>query len=1191
MKAARIILLLLVWHSGFSQWTDSFEDGDFILNPSWTGNTADFKIENYVLKLSAPSVSGTAYLSTPSTSINDATWQISVKLDFNPSSSNYAKIYLVANSSELNEELDGYFVKLGSSADEVSLYRQDGLDEEEIIDGTNGRLALSVVKVDVVVSRSAAGEWQLSSKLESETDWYIEGNVLDKSFVQSLFFGIQCVFTATRSTKFSFDDFIVTGAPHVDLSPPLVDTVYTSGSNNVVIKFNELVENNSASSTTNYRLNSLIYPNSVALSNSSVALDFDGPLEVINNLSITGIKDLAMNTISDTLVQVIYIDTLSVLEGDIIINEFMADPSPGEGLPEIEYVEIHNVSSRVINMTEWSFRDKISSAVIANIIILPDSFLILCKKADVDLMQLYGKVIGLSPWPSLNNSGDSLSLVNEREELIDAVVYDKDWYKNEVKQDGGWSLERINPDHPCTGYLNWRASTGDLGGTPGKMNSVMTREDNTPPTILNFSVAHDRLTIVFDEPISGNLGSISITPANAVEQTIVDYNQLQIIASESFISEQVNDVVLSSVADCFNNVTNGLSINFIPDFDPPEIDTVFSDYPNTLEVYFNENVQIPEEENFQIVLLGLPFSLEHDILNQAHVTLFYDGLNYKEKYTIIISDVADEYSNMTEQSQYLFTYQPLDYPQFAEVLISEIMADPEPSISLPEYEYIELSNKTSKRLLLKDLILGDARDKVKIPAGIIEPYERVILTKTSAAEAFTAYAKTFGIPNWPTLNNTGDQIMILDTGFQVIHYVSYNNDWYDDEEKKAGGWSLELIDEASFCSGNKVWSASINSLGGTPGGVNSNQATIPDLTEPHIAEAFALNADSVLIRFDESLTNQLPTISIPTLSILDYNFTNYNRDEIWLIVESLAPRLKYEFTVSKILDCVGNINDEEKVSVFLPEPTKPGEVIISEILFNPRGDAVDFVEIYNNSAKYISLLNWQISNGASEVYIPAAGVMLPYSYRVFTPHPETLITEYPNARSENIYLLTIPSMPNEQGNVILHDGQHQLYDSIHYEEEWHFPFLSSVDGISLERIDFSKPANLSSNWASAAATENYATPGYQNSQSITGISSGTLSVSPKVIVPDANGRDDFTTIKLNQSGSMVTLIIYNLQGQRIRQLANNTLVGNSSTFTWDGTDNTGAVVSLGHYIVVANIFSTGGTTQTFRAKVVVGTGF
>ena len=1192
MKAARIILLLLVWHSGFSQWNDNFEDGDFVSNPSWTGNTADFKIENYVLKLSAPAVSGAAYLSTPSEYINDAVWQFSVKLEFNPSSSNYSKIYLVASSSLLDDDLNGYFVKIGGSSDEVSLFRQDGSIEEEIIDGTDGRLSLTEVKVEVLVSRSAAGNWQLSSKLDGEVDWYSEGNAQDISYVQSSYFGVQCIYTSTRSTKFSYDDIIVTGTAYVDLSAPLVDTVYTSGTNNVVVEFSEPVESSSASTTANYLLNNLSRPNSVISSNNSVELEFDSPLEVINNLSISRVEDLSQNIMSDTLVHFIYIDPLPVEHGDIIINEIMADPSLSEGLPEIEYVEIYNVSRKAINMTEWSFRDKTSSAEMANIIILPDSFLLLCKNTNVDLMRPFGNVIGLSSWPSLNNSGDSLSLVNEHEELIDAVVYDNEWYQDEEKQDGGWSLERINPDHPCSGYLNWHASINSKGGTPGKKNSIIFEQDNTPPTISSFAVDRDSLTVIFDEPINENFGSITITPANAVVQVKVNYNQLRILTSLSFKSEEVNEVKLSSVVDCFNNVTNSLSITFIPDFDPPEVDTVFSVYPKTLEVYFNENVQAPNIENFQIDILGSPSSLEHDLVNQTHVTLYYDnGLNYAEQYMIISNHVADAYNNMTEQSQYLFTYRPLDYPQFAEVLITEIMADPEPRVNLPEYEYIELTNRTSKRLLIKDLILADAKDNVTIPTGIIEPYERVILTKTSAKESFSAYARTFGIPNWPVLNNTGDQIMILDTGFQVIHHVGYTNDWYDDEERGVGGWSLELIDESSYCSGNKVWSASTSSLGGTPGAVNSIQSSLPDLTIPHIAEAFATTADSIVIRFNESLTNQLPTISTPTLSILDYDFTNFYRDEIWLNVEALQSRLKYEFNVAKILDCVGNINDEEKVTVILPEAAKQGEVVVSEILFNPRNTGVDFIEIYNNSAKYISLLNWQISNGTSSVAIPAAQVMPPYSFRVFSSKPEIISREYPNAISENIYPLAIPALPNEEGKVVLYNGQYRLYDSINYQEEWHFPFLASVDGISLERIDFDHSTNLSSNWASAAATENYATPGYQNSQSATGAGSDVLSISPKVIVPDANGSDDFTNIKLSQPGSMVSIIIYNLQGQTIRQIANNALVGNNSTFTWDGTDNNGAVVSLGHYIVVANIISTGGATQTFREKVVVGAGF
>ena len=1192
MKATVILLLLLVWQTGFSQWNDNFGDGDFSINPAWSGNTVDYSIVNSALRLSAPAVSGSAYLSTPSGNINNATWQVSVNLDFNPSSNNYAKIYLAASNSNLEDGLNGYFVKIGGSTDEISLYRQSGLQIEEIIDGTDGRTSLFSVSVQVFISRSEEGQWQLSSRLDGEVDWFVEGNVLDNNYFQSSFFGVSCVFTSTRSTKFSFDNIVVTGEAFVDLLPPEVDTVYSFAGNKIIVKFNEAIENVSSLTPSNYLLNNQTLPISIVPSSSSVELEFANSLEVFNNISLQGIKDVALNSIRDTVVQFIYIDSQPVAFGDIIINEIMADPTPGVGLPEIEYVELYNTSEKAIQMTEWSYSDRSSIAGLDNILILPDSFLILCSKANVDFMESLGNVVGISPWPSLNNTGDSLSLTNKQGNIIDVVVYDDSWYKDPSKQGGGWGLERVNPDNPCSGYLNWRASTDVIGGTPGENNSVLSYEDSTPPTILSFQVNVSSLLIMFDEPLSNNIGAISITPINNVEQTIVNYNQVLISTSKPFISEQINSVDLSSVADCFNNISQNLSLSFTPDFEPPQIDTVFSNYPNTVEVYFNENIQTPLGESFLIENLGLPSFVEQDNINQSHLTLYYDaGLVYAEFYTLRVDKVSDEFNNMTDKSFYLFNYRPIGYPDFSEILITEIMADPSPSVNLPEYEYIELTNKTSKRLLLKGLVLADAKDKVIIPSGIIEPNERVLLTKTSGVEAFSNYAKTIGVPNWPTLNNTSDQIMILDTGLQVVHHVSYTNDWYDNEEKKEGGWALELIDETNFCSGNKVWTASNNPLGGTPGAVNSIQSAVPDLNVPHISEAFAITTDSIIIEFDEPLSAKLPVISISTLQVNDYYFSKVSQNEITLYVESMQPRVKYEILMTKIKDCVGNINNEEKVSLFLPEIPELGDVLLSEILFNPRNTGVDFIEIYNNSAKYISLKNWQISNSTSIANISAPNVLFPYSFRVLTSSPQNILTEYPNAISEAIFEQDTPSMPNEKGNIVLLNEQLIFVDSIGYTEDWHYPYLASVDGISLERISYNQPSGKSSNWASAAETENYATPGYRNSQSVTAINGQGLSVSPKVIVPDANGIDDYTTISLSQVGSMATITIYNLQGQTIKQIVSNSLVGSTSTYIWDGSDSTGGVVALGHYIIVANTISANGTTQTFREKVVVGTGF
>ena len=134
-----------------AQFSDDFSDGDFTNNPAWNGDTAKFEIviAPNMLHLNAPAISNVAYLSTPSQSINNAVWEFLVRMDFNPSSSNYAKVYVVSDRDSLNAALNGYFVKVGNTTDEVSLYRQDGATDTEIIDGTDDRLNMEIGRAHV----------------------------------------------------------------------------------------------------------------------------------------------------------------------------------------------------------------------------------------------------------------------------------------------------------------------------------------------------------------------------------------------------------------------------------------------------------------------------------------------------------------------------------------------------------------------------------------------------------------------------------------------------------------------------------------------------------------------------------------------------------------------------------------------------------------------------------------------------------------------------------------------------------------------------------------------------------------------------------------------------------------------------------------------------------------------------------
>src|SRR5690349_15547079 len=101
MKLFLTIWPILVAQHTLAQVTDDFSDGDFTDAPAWSGNDSKFAVENSVLRLAAPPTSGSAYLSTPSEAINEGVWEFLVTLDFNPSSSNYARVYLVSDSPDL----------------------------------------------------------------------------------------------------------------------------------------------------------------------------------------------------------------------------------------------------------------------------------------------------------------------------------------------------------------------------------------------------------------------------------------------------------------------------------------------------------------------------------------------------------------------------------------------------------------------------------------------------------------------------------------------------------------------------------------------------------------------------------------------------------------------------------------------------------------------------------------------------------------------------------------------------------------------------------------------------------------------------------------------------------------------------------------------------------------------------------
>ena len=104
----------------------------------------------------------------------------------------------------------------------------------------------------------------------------------------------------------------------------------------------------------------------------------------------------------------------------------------------------------------------------------------------------------------------------------------------------------------------------------------------------------------------------------------------------------------------------------------------------------------------------------------------------------------------------------------------------------------------------------------------------------------------------------------------------------------------------------------------------------------------------------------------------------------------------------------------------------------------------------------------------------------------------------------------MPSLPNNNGKIILVDQWLQVIDEFWYDEEMHFPLLRVVEGVSLERINHDRQTQDASNWHSASENCGFGTPSYENSQYVNDqqMMSDRIRVEPEVFSPDNDGYND-----------------------------------------------------------------------------------
>jgi Lamin Tail Domain/CHU_C Type IX secretion signal domain len=601
-----------------------------------------------------------------------------------------------------------------------------------------------------------------------------------------------------------------------------------------------------------------------------------------------------------------------------------------------------------------------------------------------------------------------------------------------------------------------------------------------------------------------------------------------------------------------------------------------------------ENISLNAEENKPVAVVNLN--------NLTYNIEFAGEFMNKSLNSLIFKKICDVSGNCSSDIRKDFT--PV-WAERGDVVISEIMADPLPEVSLPGREYIEITNGTGYSFNLKNWRLSTTGQSTLFPATNIAPSGIIILCSLQDTLSFQKFGRVIGMKQFPALTDGGKIVYISDSTGNLIHGVEYAADWYKDELKSDGGWSLEMIDIRFPFYYAENWKASESNKGGTPGCVNSVSESNPDISFYGIQNVFPVDSTSIHIRFSEpvfSLQDGTGSIQIGDKRITNIINTDPLFREFDIKIASPLRRAEiYNINISdKTLDFAGNRMQKSDYKFGLAEPAEPGDILFNEVLFNPLPGDPDYLEFYNCSDKIIDASRLQLIsvNDASGNKSDAVSVsgearcILPQEYYAVTTDKRIISERYISTDPDHLYETgSLPSMPDDEGHLILYNRELERIDELVYNDDFHYSLLSSHEGVSLEKINPRDKSGETDKWHSASESSGWGTPGAPNSM-FTEMSSTSDKVvfSSSRITPDNDGNEDLLTIRMNLkgNGNVVSVTVFDETGNYVRKLATNLYAGAEASVVWDGTSDAGSLVRTGIYIILITLYDDTGKTERWK---------
>ena len=544
-----------------------------------------------------------------------------------------------------------------------------------------------------------------------------------------------------------------------------------------------------------------------------------------------------------------------------------------------------------------------------------------------------------------------------------------------------------------------------------------------------------------------------------------------------------------------------------------------------------------------------------------------------------------------------------------EIIVTEIMAKPNPSVQLPEVEWVEIYNTTDRTLTLEGCKISTFAKTGTFNDYILEPNDYAVLCSYNSALELTAFThKICIVESMPALTNNGNLLTLKNKQNHTISFAEYTTDWYASEPFKAnGGWSLERKDPTNPLSNSTTWAPSIDPRGGTPAETNSIACSMPDELIPCITGVGIENNRSIQVYFNKPMQGEIielqKSISIAGNSLKSLNWVEPQRKILNLyLVESLDSTYAIDITFSDIR-CVSGWNmSDTTITLALPHQAQYMDVIFNELMPYVSSGNSKFVELYNNSDFYIDLSRLMLSNRDgdnnlknSKIFCTTSTILPPHLFTIISPDTSAIHCAL-GVNPQSIYFVsTLPSMPATEGTLALTDRSGNVIDEVHYSNSWHHPLLTDLHDVSLERIDPMAPTQSADNWSSCGINsstkldEGYAkshnTAGWQNSHTINlenNESNQYFWLDESTFSPDNDGHADHLIIHHNlpDAGYVININAYTRSGAHVALITDNLIVAPQGHILWDGTNVHHSTIPAGLYVLVVQASNPNGSKIT-----------